>query len=139
MPDIIETLRAKKAEIKESIRLLQIEDREIDTAISAIEDGRSKIVSAVGTIRGTGTVTGVSAVSSNMGINEGIVEAVKNGADSPAKIFHFLKPHLGIETTKNSVNTRLGKLRDNGRIAYRDGRWVPATKEKRATEGDALQ
>jgi hypothetical protein len=136
MSNIVDVLVARKAEIKQSIKTLQTEEREVDIALAAIEGTRAKVSSSVGTAAGKGSATGIGA---SMSINDGIIEAVKSGADSPSKIFQFLKPHLGIETTKNSVNTRLGKLRENKLIAHRDGRWVPVKNEARPPDGDALQ
>lgn len=57
-------------------------------------------------------------------IDDAILEAVANGVQTPAKILDYLSSRLGIDTTINSVRTRVSRLRADGRLARDDGGWV---------------
>ncbi|PWE31160.1 hypothetical protein DDZ14_14155 [Maritimibacter sp. 55A14] len=91
---------------------------EYDAAIAAIEGvrgdrGRSGVQSTV-----------LSGSGPKMARDEAVIEAIKNGKRQPVAILDFIIRHLGIETTINSVRTRLSRLKNEGRIAHDSRGWI---------------
>jgi hypothetical protein len=86
--------------------------RDIDAALDALGGGSESGSSGRPTSQ-TGSA-----------INDGIIEAIKNEQRTPATIYEFLRRHLGIETSKHSVSTRLSKMKNDGLIAHDGEKWV---------------
>ncbi len=73
------------------------------------------------------TVAGKNGHENPMPINDGIVQAVNNGQQTPVSVFQYLGK-IGVVTTIKSVNTRLSKLKSAGKISHSNGRWRPSQK-----------
>jgi hypothetical protein len=61
-----------------------------------------------------------------MPISDAIVHAINNGVGTPQLIHSYLSEKMSINTTTNSVNTRLSKLKAAGKISHNGRRWLPA-------------
>ncbi len=108
-------LENRLAQVAAELEPLQTELREIQTALDAI---RAQDIS-------------LSQVeSSKLPINDAILEAIRNGQSKPADIHKFLADHLRVHTTRNSVNTRLSKLKKEGVIKSGENGWEVDTNKE---------
>lgn len=92
----LEILLEKKQEKQNQMATLRTEIKEIVIAIRLLEGGMQPLS------------TQASGASE---INAAILVAVKNGCKTPSAIFEYLEKVSGISTTKNSINTRLNKMK----------------------------
>ena len=124
--DILNILREQEREVNDGITRLEAEieslaarKAEVQAAISAVLKMRTAAdlpTQSVATPRQT--------EANRMPIDDAIIEAVKNDARAPAAILSFMQKHLGVQTTINSVRTRVSRLRANGRLTHDQRGWV---------------
>ena len=107
--DILKTLQAEEAENDAQIAALKVEGAKIRAAISAILNYEN--------------FPAQKAHPANMGINEAVIEAIKSGHRTPLPIHDFIKTHLGMKTTINSVRVRVSKLGTQKRIIRTAAGW----------------
>lgn len=114
---VINSLQDRRSELQIEIEVLGRELRHIEIALDAIAkaEGQDK-----------GATSGQT-----MPIDDAVIEAVKNGVRSPAKILKFLEKHLGINTTINSVRTRVSRLKNDGRLARDERGWIMPSEVRR--------
>lgn len=119
--DFVEKLKHERKKIEvERAKACAKYDREIaeiDAAINAVLKNR---VSAPPQPH----ATAIRSSGSPIRIDDAIVEAVSTGTNTPAKILDFLTEHLGIETTINSVRTRVSRLKNEGRLVRGERGWA---------------
>jgi hypothetical protein len=108
MSRAVEILKAEKLRMQTDIAELRRGIREIDTALAAIEG-----------------VDGSAAASQQPSspINHGIIDAISNGCRTPSAIHSFLESR-GVDTSRQSVSTRLQRLKNDGLIAHDGERWT---------------
>lgn len=106
-------LRAKRQELAAQASELRKSIREIDAALELL--GEAEGSKSVG--------------SSASPINAAIVEAVSQGCSTPAQIYNFVTHVKEIDTSKNSISTRLSKLKNDGVIDNNENGWVPKKAE----------
>jgi hypothetical protein len=129
--DVLKTLKDQRKQVEasraEAVKVFDHEIADIDAAIDAIVARRQ------GEARGDSEsapplkpkgVTGTGQIS----IDDAIIEAVKNGVHTPMTILTFLKDHLGIETTVNSIRTRVSRLGADDRLARDERGWILPSK-----------
>ncbi len=113
MESITDILHEQERILKNEISELQAELKKVRVALNAIE-GRAQTVSA-------------APRSGPPTVNDAILEAIKNGRGTPTTILDFIQQELGLETTKNSVSTRLSRMKADGQIDHdSDGEWIIA-------------
>jgi len=113
--DILRGARAKLAnERKELCASLDAKIEELDIAILALQE-------RFGLNASPSSIVEITPKSS---IDVGIIEAVRNGNHTPATIHAFIARHLNIDTTVNSVRTRVSRLKSSGLIARDDRGWI---------------
>ncbi|MDP2061764.1 MAG: hypothetical protein Q8J98_01490 [Phaeovulum sp.] len=113
--DILKDARTKLVIEREKLcSALDAKIADLDIAISALEDrfGRSKVPDSI------------DAIAPISPIDVAIIEAVRSGMHTPAKIHAYIARHLSIDTTVNSVRTRVSRLKSSGKIARDDRGWI---------------
>lgn len=115
-------LKAKRQEMLAQISELRKGLREIDQALEILEP-------ALGNEGRTVISVGSSTV------NDAIIWAVSNGAGTPAEIYNFITNDLSMETSKNSVSTRLSKMKNEGLLDHDGEHWVLPKKAKGSDGG----
>jgi len=116
---IVKILESRKLEVERQLKPLREELRDINAALGAIA---SQELSA-------------SEYQINrMQINDAVIEAIKSGNKNPTDILDYMAKHLNVVTTKNSVNTRLYKLRKSGAIARGKSGWIVKNKKEAPNE-----
>lgn len=128
--DIIAKLKEERAKLeRERTKACAKYDRaiaEIDAATSTIMKARK---AAPTSDEGSYDVI----PRANISIDDAILEAVATGLQTPAKILNFLASDLGIETTINSVRTRVSRLGAAGKLTRDQRGWVVADEAQVAT------
>jgi hypothetical protein len=61
-------------------------------------------------------------------VNDAIILAVEAGNKTPVQILRYLKEKLGVDTTLNSVRSRVSPLGQQGLIGHDSSGWVPIKK-----------
>lgn len=119
-----EVLKAKKQEIVSQIADLRKGLRDIEAALEILDPpsgGEGKIVPG-----------------DRQTVNEAILWAVHNGNGTPAEIYNFITNEMSVETSKNSVSTRLSKMKNEGLLEHDGERWIVPLKTK-APDVDASE
>ena len=130
---IVEYLAQRKVVVEKEIAALCDEINAIDAALSAIETKQDKPLDLNSFTRMYPRMEHI------MPIDDAIVEAVRSGTRTPAKILAFLSSELGIETTINSGRTRVSRMKNNGRLAHDGQGWIlPESDDEPAGEGAPL-
>ncbi|WP_370301653.1 hypothetical protein [Pseudooceanicola sp.] len=127
--DILETLKLERERVMtERERVthpFDVQIAEIDAAIKAVVTARDPLADiATSPEKIAESLQEVQRKRDQMPIDDAIIEAVKNGVRSPAKILRFLSTQLGVDTTINSVRTRLSRLKKEGKIAHDNRGWI---------------
>lgn len=104
-----EVLKAKKQEIVSQIAELRKGLRDIEAALEILEPSATVESKAV-----TGGHT----------VNQAILWAVHNGNGTPAEIYAFITNEMNVDTSKNSVSTRLSKMKNDGLLDHDGERWI---------------
>lgn len=60
-----------------------------------------------------------------MPVDDAVILAVKAGQTTPRAIRDYMAERLGVDTTINSVRTRVSKLKKLGKIGHNRDGWVP--------------
>lgn len=120
--NIHEMLKTRKEELEASISGVMAELRDIDLALAAIGDS---VKSDKEIKKPSKPKSGPSSTTRYaMPVDDAVVMAIAAGTSSPAAILEFLQTMLNIQTTINSVRTRLSKLKKSGLIANGEDGWV---------------
>lgn len=128
MTDTLDMLKTQERELRRQIGLLDADLGDVRVAIQAIESRRNPA-------RQTSRPTSKGRPS--MKIDEAITQAIRNEAGTPKAIHNFLDRELGIKTTRNSVGTRLGRLKKKGIVDHDGSRWImPRTNEAPPKQSD---
>lgn len=109
---------ARAAEIRKDIR-------DIDAALEIL-GGEGKTVAGV-------MYAGEATFRVEVGpspINNAILEAISLGNTTPAAIYEFITEQRQIDTSKNSVSTRLSKMKNDGLIDNDGQGWSVVKKEE---------
>ena len=114
---VINTLRNRRSDLQKEIELLRRELRHIEIALDAIAKAEDQEKAA--------------APDRVMPIDDAVIEAVKNGIRSPSTILKFLETNLHINTTINSVRTRVSRLKNDGRLARDERGWIMPSEVRR--------
>ena len=127
--DIIETLKAQREAIEAdrdiACKPFDIALAEIDVAIKAIMDQRDPLDFLEFTETDVDEAfSKLRQRETQMPIDAAIIEAVRCGAQKPAAVLKFIQVHLNVDTTINSVRTRLSRLNAEGRVSRDVGGWV---------------
>ncbi|RVD71395.1 MAG: hypothetical protein E5V62_14860 [Mesorhizobium sp.] len=115
-------LRQKKQELLAQVAEIRKDIRELDAALELLEGGGKDAASSEGKFFSPTVTAGPSP------INAAILEAIKNGNGTPEAIYLFIRDHLQIDTTKNSVSTRLSKMKNDGLIDNDGQGWTVVQK-----------
>ncbi|TIP04935.1 MAG: hypothetical protein E5X72_09655 [Mesorhizobium sp.] len=114
-----EILRQKKQELLAQVAELRKDIRELDAALELLGDVAGKAGS---------TVSPAGSVPSP--INAAILEAISQGNSTPEAIYLFVVHQMQVDTTKNSISTRLSKLKNDGLIENDGQGWTLVEKAK---------
>ena len=117
--NIRELLAQRRDELKASFSAIEAELTDIDRALKAM--GGKPNESATST-----AMAGRFQIRHSMPVNDAIIKAVEAGQTTPAQILDYLQNVLGIQTTLNSVRSRVSPLKQEGKIAHDGSGWVPA-------------
>lgn len=122
-------LEERKKAIAASIRRLNAELADVDVALEAISANRK-----VNHLHFYTLPHVLSDDKSGMNRDMAILEAIMAGCNKPSVIFNYVESHLGIDTTINSVRTRLTKLKNAGEIANGSDGWIPLFETKKRAD-----
>ncbi|MGY3328517.1 hypothetical protein ACVILI_001534 [Mesorhizobium sp. USDA 4775] len=119
-----EILKQKRQELLARAAEIRKDIRDIDAALEIL-GGEARTVA--GTIY-TGNANFSLLPAGPSPINNAIIDAISQGATTPAAIYEFITEQRQIDTSKNSVSTRLSKMKNDGLIDN-DGRgWTVVKK-----------
>lgn len=127
-------LLQRQKELKDGISAVETELSQIARALKAIDEKPTEI----GQFPPKRDLTPSPSHSPKhpMRVNDAIVLAVEAGQKTPTQILAYLKAELGVETTLNSVRSRVSPLGQAGTIAHDSSGWIPAKKDE-ALNGNA--
>lgn len=114
-----ELLTQRREELKASIAAVEAELKDIDLALNAMSSAPSESVAKL-------SMVSRFQIRHAMPVNEAIVKAVDAGRKTPVAILQYLQDDLNIQTTLNSVRSRVSPLKQEGKIAHDGKGWVPA-------------
>lgn len=110
----------RRNDLKASISAVEAELKDIDCALNAMS----------APLRESGAMVAPMVnrfqIRHSMPVNDAVILAVEAGRKTPATILEYLRDELGIQTTLNSVRSRVSPLKKEGRIAHDGIGWVPA-------------
>jgi hypothetical protein len=128
-------LLQRQKELKDGIATVEAELAQIARALRAMDEKPTEI----GQFPPRRDVT-PSALPPHakhpMRVNDAIIIAVEAGQKTPTQILAFLKKELGVDTTLNSVRSRVSPLGQQGLIGHDGSGWIPAKKNE-ALNGNA--
>lgn len=107
--NIQEIFHARKVQIQEERRALDIEETQIDHALDALAEDT--------TIKATSGETPIKK-------EDAVLQAVKSGKKRPQDIHTFLKRKLDVTMNLGSVRSTLSRLKSEGRINRDASGWV---------------
>lgn len=111
MSEIVDYLKTQRREVEAQLEALKVKIHEIDAALQGIENVLS-------------TKTRPAKPSNKMSLNDAIIEAIKSGHGTPTLILKYIQEHLGFITTKNSVSTRLTRLKNKKLVSHDGSGWI---------------
>ena len=115
-----EMLIQRREELKASISAVEAELNDIDLALNAMggakPDSENKKSSMADRFQ----------VRHSMPVNEAIIKAVAAGRKTPVLILDYVQKELGVQTTLNSVRSRVSPLKQDGKIGRDNTGWVPS-------------
>ena len=121
---IREILTQRRDELKASISAVEAELKDIDCALNAIgaapRDSVAKLAAA------KPSMANRFQIRHSMPVNDAVVKAVEAGRKTPVAILDYLQTVLDVQTTLNSVRSRVSPLKQEGKIAHDGDGWVPA-------------
>jgi hypothetical protein len=118
---IREVLAQRREELVAGQAEVEAELRDIDLALKAMGGASAKAVEKA-------SMANRFQIRHSMPVNEAIVKAVEAGRKTPVNILQYLQDDLGIQTTINSVRSRVSPLKQEGKIAHDGEGWVPSQK-----------
>lgn len=129
-----ELLLQRQKELKDSIALVEAELSQIARALRAMDEKPTEIGQPL--TRPAATPSPSAPPKHPMLVNDAIVLAVEAGNKTPVQILSYLKEKLGVNTTLNSVRSRVSPLGQDGLIGHDGSGWIPAKKNE-ALNGNA--
>jgi hypothetical protein len=114
---VLEVLRKHKAEVNNQIDLLKKQLKQIDVAINAVVGAGGQETTVQPQLR---------QPHHSMPVDEAILMAISGGNTTPMTILNYIVSQLGINTTINSVRTRVSRLKSEGKITNGVDGWVIA-------------
>ena len=118
-------LLQRQKELKDSISTVEVEMSQIARAIKAMDE-RPTEVGQFPPKRNLAPPPPPAYMKHPMKVNDAIVLAVEAGNKTPTLILAYLKSELGVETTLNSVRSRVSPLGKAGLIGRDISGWIPA-------------
>jgi hypothetical protein len=112
---VMEILKSRKVDLQRQVDALDREIKDVDVAIAAIlkaNDGREQAASS-------------PQAKHSMPVDDAIIRAVGAGMKTPTDILSYLERELGINTTINSIRTRVSRLKKNKKIGHDATGWLP--------------
>ncbi|MBZ9870167.1 hypothetical protein LB542_04725 [Mesorhizobium sp. BR1-1-9] len=119
-----EILKQKRQELLAQVAEIRKDIREIEAALEVL-GGETRTVA--GTIY-TGNANFSLLPAGASPINNAIIDAISQGNTTPAAIFDFITEQRQIDTSKNSVSTRLSKMKNDGLIDNDGQGWTVVKK-----------
>lgn len=116
---IREVLTQRREELVAGQAAVEAELRDIDLALKAMNG--APVVAAA-----KPSITSRFQIRHSMPVNDAIVQAVEAGRTTPLQILDYLQNTLDIQTTLNSVRSRVSPLKQEGKISHDGNGWVPA-------------
>jgi len=116
-----EILSKRHDELKASISAVEAEIKDIEAALKAMGPAASP------SVEGSNTANRFQ-IRHSMPVNDAIILAIEAGRKTPVSILDYLKEELEINTTINSVRSRVSPLKADGKIAHDGHGWVPIKK-----------
>lgn len=123
---IAEMLRARKVELEAQKAAILKDLEDVEVALAAILKS-GDVAAKAHAASVPSKPPAASYAGGNMPIDEAIIIAVRNRARTPAKILVYLKNDLGINTTINSVRTRVSRLKKDGKLVSTALGWMVPT------------
>ena len=118
--NIVEILETRRTELEAQKAVI---DKELDDVLIALDAIAAKQKGAQKTL-----VPKPSPPQHSMPIDEAIIIAVRNGNRTPAAVLGYLQRELHLQTTINSVRTRLSRLKRERKIVSTPFGWsLPMT------------
>lgn len=115
-------LLQRQTELNDSIATVKAELSQIARALKAMDEKPTEIGQFP---LKPAPLLPQSAPKHPMRVNDAIVLAVAAGKKTPTQILAYLKGELGVDTTLNSVRSRVSPLGQAGVIGHDDSGWVP--------------
>lgn len=114
-----EILIQRQTELKASISAVEAELKDIDLALKAMGASKPESDKPV-------SMAARFQVRHSMPVNDAVIRAVEAGRKTPVLILDYIQKELGIQTTLNSVRSRVSPLKQEGKIGHDGTGWVPA-------------
>ena len=114
-----EILTQRRDELKASFSAIEEELKDIDRALKAMATTPSDSAAPA-------TMARRFQIRHVMPVNDAIVKAVEAGRKTPVSILEYVQNVLNVQTTLNSVRSRVSPLKRDGKIAHDGAGWVPA-------------
>jgi hypothetical protein len=114
-----EILTQRREELKASIAAVESELHDIDLALVAMGASKPESIKAP-------SLTNRFQIRHSMPVNDAVILAVEAGCKTPVTILDYLQSRLDIQTTLNSVRSRVSPLKQEGKIGHDGTGWVPA-------------
>lgn len=121
MTDTLDMLKTQERELRKQIGAIEADLSDVRVAIQAIEARRNPA-------RQSSRPTNKGRPS--MKIDDAVIQAIRNEAGTPKEIHSFLDREMGIKTTRNSIGTRLGRLKKKHLVDHDGKRWIMPKKNE---------
>ena len=118
-------LLQRQKELKNSISTVEVELSQIARALRAMDE-RPTELGQFPPKRDLAPPPPLTHLKHPMKVNDAIVLAVYAGNKTPTLILAYLKSELGVDTTLNSVRSRVSPLGQAGLIGRDNTGWIPA-------------
>lgn len=116
---IREVLAQRRDELIAGQAEVEAELHDIDLALKAMSGAPAKAVEKT-------SMASRFQIRHSMPVNDAIVKAVEAGRKTPVDILNYLQNELGVQTTLNSVRSRVSPLKQEGKIGHDGTGWVPS-------------
>ena len=111
---IHEMLLNRKREIEDQLRTLVAESEEIERLLVAAK------VPAMA----SASVASVPVRAATISKDEAIMQALRAGIKTPARIADYMKNELGLDVNQASTRTRLSRMKADGKIKHDGEGWT---------------
>lgn len=130
-----ELLLQRQKELKDSIAAVEVELSQIARALRAMDEKPTQIGVQFPPKHDPAPPPAHTSVPQHpMKVNDAIVKAVEAGQKTPTQILAYLKDKLGVNTTLNSVRSRVSPLGQAGLIGHDGTGWIPAKSKTNIVE-----